>query len=213
MSQIVPALLVKSEKEFETNLRVVENDCTLIQVDVLDGTLFPNTSWYDPRAIGTLKMTVQIEGHFMVENPIPIIETFQKHVPTFTCAIVSAEMHRPLGAIVGHIKDILGLKVGVAITPETPLHEIEEVIHLIDQLTIMSVHPGFQGQTFQSDIFEKITQARNHRPDLTIEVDGGVTDELVQPLLDAGVTNICVGSLIFRSPNPADKLKQLNTLL
>ena len=79
MSQIVPALLVKSEKEFETNLRVVENDCTLIQVDVLDGTLFPNTSWYDPRAIGTLKMTVQIEGHFMVENPIPIIETFQKH--------------------------------------------------------------------------------------------------------------------------------------
>jgi len=213
MSQIVPALLVSSEQEFEKNLRAVENNCSLIQVDVLDGTLFPNTTWHDSRSIGALKTHVQMEGHFMVENPIPLVEAFQRHVPTFARAIVSAEMHRPLGAIVGHIKDMLGLKVGVAINPETPLHEIEEVLHVIDQLTIMSVHPGYQGQLFDDTIFEKITQIRNHRPDLAIEIDGGVTDELIAPLLKAGVTNICVGSLIFRSSNPTDKLKQLNTLL
>ncbi len=217
MIEIIPALLVESKDQFEKNLRAVEKDCRLVQVDVLDGSLFPNTTWYDPRAIGALQTNVEMEVHLMVENPIPIVEAFKQHVPTFVRAIVSAEMHRPLGAVVGHIKDILGIKVGVAINPETPLHEIEEVLHMIDQLTIMGVHPGSQGQTFGDDlhmgnpdaIFEKIAQARNHRKDLTIEIDGGVTDELVMPLIKVGVSKICVGSLIFRSDSPGDKLKEL----
>jgi len=221
MKEIIPALLVESEKEFETKFRAIEKDCSLVQIDVLDGTLFPNTTWFDPVAIGAIKTSVEIEAHFMVENPIPIIEEFKRLVPTFTRAIVSAEMHRPLGAVVGHIHDILGLKVGVAINPETPLHEIEEVIHTIDQLTIMGVHPGSQGQTFGDSqnfsspdaIFEKIEQARNHRKDLTIEIDGGVTEELINPLIKAGVQRICIGSLIFRSENPSDKLKELNKFI
>lgn len=221
MIEIVPALLVESEKQFEQNLRAVENDCQLIQIDVLDGTLFPNTNWFDPARIGAFTTNVQIEVHLMVENPIPIVEAFKQHVPTFVRAIVSAEMHRPLGAVVGHIQDILCIPVGVAVNPETPLHEIEEVLHQIDQLTIMGVHPGSQGQMFGDDlhignpdaIFEKIKQARNHRSDLTIEIDGGVTDELIEPLIKAGITRICAGSLIFRALDPRAKLKTLNTLL
>lgn len=218
MTQIVPALLVESEKEFETDLRLVEHDCSLIQVDVLDGTLFPNTTWYEPRAIGALKTTAEIEGHFMVENPIPLVEAFQKYVATFSRAIVSAEMHRPLGAVVGHIKDILGLQAGVAINPETPLHEIEEVLHLIDQLTIMGVHPGHQGRAFgdtehigdETVILDKIRTAHVHRPELVLEIDGGVTDKLIKPLIKAGIERICVGSLIFGSKNPRAKLQSLN---
>ncbi|MBI4714049.1 hypothetical protein HY771_02600 [Candidatus Uhrbacteria bacterium] len=213
MPQIVPALLVESKKEFEKNLRAVENDCAIIQIDVLDGTLFPNTTWFNPTAIGAIKTKVAIETHLMVENPIPIVEQFKQLVPTFTRAIVSAEMHRPLGAVVGHIKDILGLEVGVAINPETPLHEIEEVLHRIDQLTIMSVYPGLQGQKFDEIVFEKIEQARKHRKDLIIEIDGGVTEELIKPLIKAGIQRICVGSLIFHSDNPSGKLKELNKLL
>lgn len=217
MIQIVPAILAESEKQFEQSLRAVENDCDLIQVDVLDGTLFSNTNWFNPARIGALTTNVQMEVHLMVENPIPIVEAFKQHVPTFVRAIVSAEMHRPLGAVVGHIQDILRIPVGVAVNPETPLHEIEEVLHQIDQLTIMAVHPGFQGQAFGDDlhigdptaIFEKIKQARNHRSDLTIEIDGGVTDELIEPLIKAGISRICVGSLIFRAPDPRAKLKEL----
>ena len=214
MIEIIPALLVESADQFEQHLRAVEQNCTLVQVDVLDGTLFPNTTWWDPEAIGALRTSVEMEAHLMVENPIPIVEAFKERVPTFTRAIVSAEMHRPLGAVVGHLKDILGVKVGVAINPETPLHEIEEVLHQIDQLTIMGVHPGLQGQTFEGDyIFDKIQQARNHRRDLTIEIDGGVTEELIPKLIDAGANRICVGSLLFRSDNPGDKLKELNARL
>ncbi len=221
MTQIVPALLVQSREEFERNLRAVEHDCSLIQVDVLDGTLFPNTTWWDPSAIGAMRTAVEMEVHLMVENPIPIIEQLKECVPTFTRAIVSAEMHRPLGAVVGHIRDILGIKVGVAINPETPLHEVEEILHEIDQLTIMGVHPGFQGQTFGDNlhmgdpavIFEKIKQARNHQNGLAIELDGGVTDELIEPLKKTGLNRLCIGSLIFRAENPQLKLKELNQLI
>lgn len=214
MKQIVPAFLVESEQQFEKQLREIENDCSLIQIDVLDGTLFPHISWFDPVAIGQLSTNVEIELHLMVENPIPTIEAFQKHVPALKRAIVSAEMHRPDGAVTSYIKDILNLEVGIAINPETPLKEIEEVLHTIDQLTIMGVHPGSMGQAFEGDaILDKIRQAKHHRPDLIIEVDGGVTEELIPKLIDAGVSRIVSGSLIFKSEQPTEQLKRLNQLV
>lgn len=214
MKQIVPAFLVESEQQFERQLRAVENDCSLIQIDILDGTLFPHISWFDPVIIGQLSTNVDMELHLMVENPIPIIETFQKHVPNMKRAIVSAEMHRPTGAVVAYIKDELKLEVGVAINPETPLKEIEEVLHTIDQLTIMGVHPGSMGQPFEGEaILAKIKQAHHHRPDLMIEIDGGVTETLIPILLDAGVNRIVSGSHIFQSEHPNETLKHLQSLL
>lgn len=211
MPQIIPAFLVESEKEFEQKLRLVENNCMLIQVDVLDGTLFPNVSWFDPVAISQFNTSVEMELHLMVENPLPIIKEWKKLVPMFTRAIVSAEMHRPDGVVVSYIKDVLGLQVGIAINPETPLKEIEDVLHLIDQLTIMGVHPGKSGQSFDGDyLFDKIKQARHHRPNLTIEFDGGVTEELIPKLIAAGVNRLVCGSLIFNNQNPTQKLIELN---
>lgn len=214
MTQIVPAFLVESEQQFEKQLRAIENDCSLIQIDILDGTLFPNISWFDPVAIGQLSTNVEMELHLMVENPIPIIEAFQKHVPNMKRAIVSAEMHRPIGAVTSYIKDILGLEVGVAVSPETPLKEIEEVLHSIDQLTVMGVHPGSMGQTFEGEIIlDKIKQAKHHRPDLHIEVDGGVTEALIPTLMSAGADRIISGSGIFHSEHPSKTLKHLQSIL
>lgn len=214
MKQIVPAFLVDSEQQFNKQLRLIENDCELIQVDVLDGSLFPNISWFDPIVIGQFLTKVKMELHLMVENPIPIIEAWQKHVPTFKRAIVSAEMHRPDGSVTSYIKDILGLEVGIAINPETPLKEIEEVLHMIDQLTIMGVHPGRMGQSFEGDaILDKIKQAKHHRPELIIEIDGGVTEELIPKLIAAGVDRIVSGSLIFKSENPTKELQRLNQIV
>ncbi|PJA45691.1 hypothetical protein CO174_01895 [Candidatus Uhrbacteria bacterium CG_4_9_14_3_um_filter_50_9] len=221
MRQIVPALLVKSGEEFEQQLRLVEHDCSLIQVDALDGTLFPNTNWFNAEHIGSLSTNVEIELHLMVENPIPIVEMWKKYVPTFTRAIVHAEMHRPLAAVVDHIQHVLKIGVGVAINPETPLSEAEDVLHVIDQLTIMSVHPGLQGQVFgdrehlggADAIFEKIHQVKLHRPDLLVEIDGGITRELIKPLAEAGIDRFGIGSLIFASKDPTATLKELNTLV
>lgn len=221
MSTIVPAILAHSEEEFEQQLRLIENDCELIQVDILDGSLFPNTNWFDAERVGALRSNVHYELHLMVENPIPIIQAWQKFVPNLERVIVSAEMHRPLIAVLQEIKMGLGLKVGVAINPETPLHEVESVIHELDQLTIMSVHPGKQGQAFgdaehigdESFIFEKIKLAHDHRADLIIEIDGGVRDDLIGPLMHAGVDRIVVGSLLFKTEDPTNKLKLLNKIV
>ncbi|MBI4591890.1 hypothetical protein HY733_00350 [Candidatus Uhrbacteria bacterium] len=221
MTQIVPAFLVESEKEFERNLRLIEHDCTLIQVDVLDGSLFPNTCWYDPERIGALKTDVKMELHLMVENPIPIIEAWKRHVPTFTRAIVHTEMHRPSGVVTGYIRDELKLEIGIALNPESPLSEVEEVLHEVNQLTIMSVHPGFQGQTFGDPqhggdpefIYEKVRAAHAHRSDLLIEVDGGITKEHLEPLVRAGTNRLCIGSAIFKTDNPTGTLKTFNKLI
>lgn len=221
MIQIVPAFLVESEKEFEHNLRLVEHDCRLIQVDVLDGSLFPNTCWFDAERIGALKTNVEMELHLMVENPLPIIETWKKYVPTFKRAIVHTEMHRPSGVVTGYIKDELKLEVGIALNPESPLSEVEEVLHMVDQLTVMSVHPGYQGQTFgdpqhggdRESILEKIRAVRAHRKDVVIEVDGGITAELIEPLVRAGANRLCVGSAIFKTPDPTATLKSFNELI
>lgn len=210
MATIVPALLVESQGEFEHKLRLVEGVVDLIQVDVLDGSLFSNTCWYDPERIGALQTHVKMELHMMVENPLPIIEAWQKYVPTFCRAIVHAEAHRPTGTITGYIKDDLGLEVGVAINPETPLKEIESIIHLVDQLTVLGVHPGKSGQTFEGDyILEKIQHTKRHRPDLIVEIDGGVTDDLLETLVKAGTDRICAASLIFNDPDPTKKLQTL----
>jgi ribulose-phosphate 3-epimerase len=212
--EIIPSLLVESKKEFEEKLRMVEFDCKTVQLDILDGGLFPNTTWFDAESIGQIKTNVNIELHLMVENPIPIIEDFIKHVPTLTRAIVHAEMHRPLGTVTSYIKDVLKLEVGVAINPETPLSQIENVIHSIDSLLIMGVHPGFSGQEFVGEsIIKKIKQAKAHREDLSLEIDGGVTEELVKPLVKAGINQICAASLLFKSDDPKNKLRELNQLL
>jgi ribulose-phosphate 3-epimerase len=214
MSIIVPAFLVQSEQEFIEKLKLVEQDCSLIQVDVLDGSLFPNISWFDPIAIGHLSTTVEMELHLMVENPIPIIEAWQKHVPTFKRAIVSAEMHRPDGSVTTYVKDMLHLNVGIAINPETPLKEIEEVLHEIDQLTVMGVHPGKSGQPFEGEyILDKIQQAKHHRPELIVEMDGGVTEDLIPKLIEVGVDRIVCGSLIFKNEHPTKELQRLNQLV
>ncbi len=221
MIEIVPAFLVESEREFEKNLRLVEGACRLIQIDVLDGSLFPNTCWFDAERIGNLKTNVEMELHLMVENPIPIVEAWKKYVPTFTRAIVHTEMHRPSGVVTGYIRDDLKLEVGIALNPESPLCEVEEVLHAVNQLTIMSVHPGLQGQTFGDpqhggdieSVLEKIRAARAHRKDLVIEVDGGITQDLFEPLVRAGADRLCVGSSIFKSDDPTETLKTFNKII
>lgn len=221
MLEIVPSLLVEDEETFKQQLGLVQDDCDTIQLDILDDTIFHNTTWFDAKAIGAMQIKQDLELHLMVENPIPIIETFQQHVPALKRVIIHAEIERPIGTVVGYIKEHTKLEVGVAINPETPIRAIEEVIHDIDQLTIMSVHPGFSGQAFGDEkhigngeaIFTKIDHALKHRPDIVIEIDGGITDELIEPLVRTGVQRICAASLIFKNENPTRKLKELNKSL
>lgn len=208
MIEIIPSLLVESAAEFERKLRLVEHDCETVHVDILDGSMFGNTSWHDARAVAAMRTNVHYELHLMVENPLPIIEAWHEHVKNTRRAIVHAEISRPFGTVIEHVRDFLKMEAGVAINPETPLKDVENVLHSVEQLLVMSIHPGKSGQPFVGDyILEKIRDARNHRADLAIEVDGGVTMELLPRLVEAGATRVCAASAIFSTADPKEALK------
>ena len=180
-----------------------------MHVDILDGTLFPVTNWFDAKAVGALRTPVKFELHFMVENPLPILKAWHHRVEGVIRAIVHAEMKRPMGAVLEAITDVYKLEAGLAVNPETPLTAIHDYLHAIDQLTVMGVHPGSSGQAFLGkSILEKIAQAHGHRPDLAIEIDGGVTGENLRALVDAGAARICAASLLFSAKDPLDALRK-----
>lgn len=210
MIEIIPSILVESAAEFERRLRLVEHDCQTVHVDILDGSMFGNTSWHDARAIAAMRTDVNYELHLMVENPLPIIEAWHEHVKGTKRAIVHAEISRPFGTVLKHVRDLLKLEGGVAVNPETPLSDIENVMHHIDRLLVMGVRPGTSGQAFKGEpILEKIRAARNHRADLAIEIDGGVTPSLIGPLAKAGATHVCAASAIFSAADPTATLREL----
>lgn len=212
MIEIIPSILAKTQNEFEQKIRLVEKNCKTVHVDILDGTLFPFTSWADAEAIGAFKTTLLFEIHLMVENPLPIIAKWKQSVVGLRRAVFHAEIARPLGSIVSHIHEAHGIEAGVAINPETPIEEIHEVLHAIDQITVMGVHPGQSGQAFLGNpILEKIAHVHRHKNDLLIEIDGGVTEELFQTLANAGCSRFCVASAIFGAENPIKTLEHLNT--
>lgn len=212
MIEIIPSILVDSEREFARRLRLIEDDCETVHVDILDGTLFPVTNWFDAASVGAMRTPVRFELHLMVENPLPIIEAWKREVVGTRRAIVHAEMHRPLGAVLDHIKSVLKLETGIALNPETPLSAVHDVLHQVDQLTVMSVHSGSSGQAFLGElVLEKIRQAHAHRADLQVEVDGGATLELLAPLAQAGATRICAASMLFSADHPRDILLAAKT--
>lgn len=210
MIEILPSLLVESAQEFERRLRLVEHDCDTVHVDVLDGSMFGATSWHDARAIAAMRTNVKYELHLMVENPLPIIEAWHEHVKNTRRAIVHAEISRPFGTVLQHVQDFLKLEGGVAVNPETPLKDIETVMHTISRLLVMGVRPGSSGQDFKGEaILDKVRAARNHRPDLAIEVDGGVSRALLPALAAAGATHACAASAIFSAVDPIAALRAL----
>ena len=212
--EIIPSLLVESSAEFERRLRLVEEGCTTVHVDVMDGTLVPHTSWFDALAVGEMRTPVAFELHLMVENPLPIITAWKKHVMGIKRAIIHAEIHRPLGAVLEQIREVHKLETGVALNPETPLLAIEGVIHALDQLTLLGVHPGASDQAFLGEsVLAKIRDAHEHRSDLVIEIDGGVTLENIQEIKKTGVSRFCAAHLLFAASDPAEALKRAQSFV
>jgi len=214
MMELIPSLLVQNQKTFEDRLRTIERQCKMIHVDILDGSLFSFISWFDAEAVGAIKTPLLFEIHLMVKNPLPIIEEWKRSVAGLRRAIIHAEIARPLGSIISHIHEEHKIEAGVAINPETPIEEIHEVLHAIDQITVLGVHPGQSGQAFiGAPILEKITHIHRHRTDLPIEIDGGVTEQLLPSLAEAGCTRFCAASAIFKADDPLKALAQMNTRL
>lgn len=220
MKELIPTILVESEKDFEHRLRLVENHSSVIQVDVLDGTLFPEMSWADPRSVGAMRTDVSFELHLMVENPMLVAEQWKARVPNFKRAIFHAELDRQHQSIIGGMK-ALGLEVGMALNPETPINEAHHEIGMLDELILMLVHPGSSGQGAGDpkhglkldDLLKKISDIHAKYPNLKLGADGGINKNNIRDLAQAGITRFYVGSAIFTAADPSAALCELKDIL
>lgn len=202
--KIAPSILTADFFKLGDEIKSIENaGADLIHIDVMDGHFVPNIT------IGSLVVkaikpntNLPLDVHLMIENPDNYIESFAKNGADIISVHVEAtdHLHRTIQLIKSY-----GVKAAVAINPATPLCELEYIIGDIDMVLLMSVNPGFGGQKFIPNVLPKIRQVREmiERKGLTIdiEVDGGVNEQTVKEVIEAGANVLVAGSYVFGNDN------------
>lgn len=206
MIEIIPALLVKDEKEFRRKIDSVEGLCDAVQIDVMDGKFVDNVTWGDPERLAKMPLPMDYEVHLMVKDPFERLDAWSR--AGCLRAIVHAEaVEDPLEAV--RTVKSYGMEAGIAINPETPVSAIEKAAAEADVVQVMGVHPGWMGQPFQESAVEKVAMLREKFPDLAIEVDGGVAVGVARRLAEAGADRLVSGSAVFASGAPAKSIERL----
>ncbi len=203
--QIAPSILSADFNTLGKEIAQVEAYVDRIHFDVMDGHFVPNISFGAP-VLKWLKTELPIDAHLMIENPENYIEDFAKAGADLI--IVHSEVCEDLESILKKIKD-LGVKTGVSIKPKTPVSDIQNNLSLIDQVLIMTVEPGFGGQSFMTDMLPKIKELKDLSYEGDIAIDGGVKEETGKLCRDAGADILIAGSYIFGSDNRLAAIKSL----
>lgn len=183
-------------------------------IDVMDGVFVPNISFGFP-VMDAIKKLAQkpLDVHLMIVEPERYLEQFKK--AGAEVLTVHYEASRHLHRTIQNIKT-LGMKAGVSLNPHTPVNVLEDIIHDIDLVLIMSVNPGFGGQSFIEHSYAKIEKLKalidQRGCNTIIEVDGGVNTGNIARLEAAGASAFVAGSFVFNSANPEETIAQLKAV-
>lgn len=212
MTIIAPSLLSADFLNLGRDIQMInDSDAGWLHCDVMDGRFVPNISFGFPILAAARKASTKpLDVHLMILEPEKYFEQFAAIGVDYLSIHVEASphLHRSLQAI-----RALGMKAGVAINPHTPISHLEEVITDIDLVCMMSVNPGFGGQSFIPQTLKKVAALKQliqatGAPTL-IEVDGGVTVENAPSIVAAGADVLVAGNTVFSSSNPTETIHKL----
>ena len=211
--QIAPSILSADFGKLNAEIATVEPYVDLLHVDIMDGHFVPNITM-GPPIVKNIQTKLPIDLHLMIEHPEMYIEEFIKAatangLPKEKVSVtVHQEACKHLHRVIQLIKSF-GVKAAVSINPATPVEMIRDVLGDLDMVLVMSVNPGFGGQKFIPVALEKIREIRKLKPDLDIEVDGGINAETAKLCVSAGANILVAGSYVFGAE---DRKKAIESL-
>lgn len=213
---IAPSLLAADFLKVGEEVEMVnQSEASWLHLDVMDGRFVPNISFGLP-VIDAVKNVCKkpMDVHLMILEPAKYAEAFKNAGADHLTVHIEAcpNLHRNLQQIKS-----LGMKAGIAVNPHTPISGLEDIIHEADIVNLMSVNPGFGGQSFIDYTLEKIKKLRelidSRNLNTLIEIDGGVNINNAKEILEAGADVLVAGSEVFRAEDPIQVIHQLHTSL
>ena len=205
--KIIPAIIAKNQKELDERLSKVLDYVDLVQLDVMDNKFVPNHSLNFDFELSDSKCIY--EAHLMIKDPDIWIDKYIKKVDM---VLVHYESSKNPFEIIKKVRKA-SKKIGFVLNPETPISKLNDFLNNIDQVLIMTVNPGFYGSPFLPEMLGKISELRQLKPNLDIEVDGGITDKTIDLVNRAGANMFVSGSYIVKSDNIKEAINSLKKIV
>lgn len=212
---IAPSMLSANFANLGDDIKMVnESEADLFHLDIMDGLFVPNISYGFPVIKAISKLAKKpMDAHLMIVDPDRYFDNFKEVGVEYLSVHYEActHLHRSLQRIKN-----LGMKAGIALNPHTTVHLLSDIIQDADFVLLMSVNPGFGGQSFIENTISKVEALKDlilqKSPNCLIEVDGGVNQENARQLVKAGANILVAGNTVFSAQNPKEAIKQLKDL-